>query len=282
MSSKFFVLFGGLAACLLSVASAARADTIQAFGLTNTSLGNATLTQSGTGIVVGNLGSAGQDGVAIGLSGVQNPSQNSFSMNVSLDPPLGTGASNGSYIQSTVMGTLDGLSNQVISSITTTKMAGGIAQVTADFPGLAVGTPLTTDYYSGGADGALVYSETSAAPLLTFTMGNSPEVNSIGADSVYGSWVSAAVDALSPSSISTANGTYLPASDGIDFVDILAPANAQPQYTSMNLMAGGGNISSFTITGEVVTVPEPATLTLLGSALLGLGVVYLRRRKAKR
>ena len=30
-----------------------------------------------------------------------------------------------------------------------------------------------------------------------------------------------------------------------------------------------------------LAVPEPATLTLLGSALLGLGVVYLRRRRAR-
>ena len=31
----------------------------------------------------------------------------------------------------------------------------------------------------------------------------------------------------------------------------------------------------------LTVVPEPATLTLLGSALLGLGFFYLRRRKAR-
>ena len=35
------------------------------------------------------------------------------------------------------------------------------------------------------------------------------------------------------------------------------------------------------VIATATTVPEPATLTLLASALLGLGVVYLRRRRAK-
>ena len=57
---------------------------------------------------------------------------------------------------------------------------------------------------------------------------------------------------------------------------------------SGNLASNSGMVGGYPATLAVsnndlvlTVVPEPSTLTLLGSALLGIGVVYLRRRKAK-
>ena len=44
---------------------------------------------------------------------------------------------------------------------------------------------------------------------------------------------------------------------------------------------GSNPFSLYVLSSPITVVPEPATLTLLGSALLGLGVVCLRRRRAK-
>jgi formylglycine-generating enzyme required for sulfatase activity len=52
------------------------------------------------------------------------------------------------------------------------------------------------------------------------------------------------------------------------------------QFTPASDNPGGAFAVGFRVASSVA-VPEPATITLLGSALLGLGVVYLRRRRAK-
>ncbi len=72
----------------------------------------------------------------------------------------------------------------------------------------------------------------------------------------------------------------MPASDNIDFVDILAPSNlALGPYASVSLTTGG--IPSFTITGEAVATPEPSTLALLAAGAIGLiGYAWRRRRPA--
>ena len=54
-----------LVASLVCVASTAWAVSLTAFGQSHTPLGNATLNMVGSNLVVGNLGSSGNDGVAI-------------------------------------------------------------------------------------------------------------------------------------------------------------------------------------------------------------------------
>ena len=59
----------------------------------------------------------------------------------------------------------------------------------------------------------------------------------------------------------------------------MAADPGQPQ--DYGFAFAGPNGSYTPVLNIEYTAPEPATLTLLGSALLGLGVVYLRRRGAK-
>ncbi len=300
MLSKRIVLFGGLAACLWCAAAAAQTTPVNAFGFTYSPLGQATLdASSGTGVVVGNLGSSGQDGVSItapsggGTSGGQplfGPPAYGLDTYIA---PLATSPS-GAFIQMQTYGSLGGGSVQLLSTETATQLTGGTTQLALDLSPGWNGQPCTFNFYSGGPNGTLVYSETQSSPTtdanvyywynVAFGVTGYADVTPPGNldTSIQSSgwdWWSGPGTQLDVF-IKTPGGTVLPDTDHIDFMDFLVPKTGATQYTSETWTAGGG-IGSFEITGEQV-VPEPSTVTLLGAGAVALlGYTWRRRRRAK-
>ena len=278
------LLASGLLAYLWS--STLSAQTVNDFGFAYTPLGQATVTVSSTtgNVDVGNLGSSGQDGVSIDLSGVQNPTQQFFGLDTAYT--LGGTPITGSSITSTVTGWYGGQSQsqpaETLSSLTTTLLADGDTQISATFPPLS-GQPVTINYYTGGPGGTLVYSEnggTGGAAITvrkaggyqdtSYTDLNYPNVDNPNV------WTTGS-DFSSAVGVTTAGGTEL---EGIDFIDFGASNSLVPtQYSADEMTVGGGGINSLQITGEAVTVPEPSTITLLlASAACLLGFAWRRRK----
>ena len=110
-------------------------------GLTNTSLGNATLSVSSNQLTVGNLGSNGQDGVEIefptNLSG--------WGVNwLALDPSNALPV--GAYLQEQIIGAFGSVSNGLLATLTTTKAGTSNYVMTADYTPIGLSNLLLQAY----------------------------------------------------------------------------------------------------------------------------------------
>jgi hypothetical protein len=113
-------------------------------GLTNTSLGNAAATAKTNKIVVSNLGSSGQDGLAIQLpDGPGGVIVHYEPVDASNSLPVGA------YLQEQVVGTSGGITNGVLGTVTSTKAATGSYILTADFSPIGAQTCTVQAYLRG-------------------------------------------------------------------------------------------------------------------------------------
>jgi hypothetical protein len=113
-------------------------------GLTNTSLGNASLAVSGRQLVVSNLGSSGQDGVSVSLP--------SNLVGVQLSCPPSDGTNNlavGAYFQSQVVGMASGIANGVLGTVTVTKTGSTNYSIAADYSPIGASTYTLQAYLNG-------------------------------------------------------------------------------------------------------------------------------------
>ncbi len=108
------------ASVLLNTSSGSR---VQAFGYTNTPLGNAVLNYSNGVLHVTNLGSSGQDGVSIDVTG-RVPSDGTLFGFMSSAFDSTQNAPPGSFVHEEAMGVLDGRPNQLVSRTSLTSLAG--------------------------------------------------------------------------------------------------------------------------------------------------------------
>jgi hypothetical protein len=171
----------------------------------------------------------------------------------------------GSFMQWSTIGSINGGANQTLNTLRDTELSPTDDELTTNFAPVANGEPLTINYYTGGIGGTLVYTEqyNGASPTLEFS--SLLATRKAGHD--------AGSDNGGNAAVVTAAGITLPASDDIDYVDIVPMTAGTVSYSTIDLTAGGG-ITSFTLDGELVAVPEPAA-----AMLLGVGALAFRRRR---
>jgi hypothetical protein len=150
----------------ITINSATAAQSLVYQGLTNTSLGHASITAVGSSEVISNLGSSGQDGVSFALASNYSAFGTQW---LPIDPSNSLPV--GAYVQALILGTGNGVTNGVLGTITVRKAGANDYLVSADFSADGVSN-YTAQAYSSGAlvaqatnlDGSSL-AEISAMPL---------------------------------------------------------------------------------------------------------------------
>ena len=126
-------------------------------------------------------------------------------------------------------GSLGGGANQLLDSAVLTVVNSATSQVTMDLSPMWNGNPTMLNFYSGGIDGTLVYSETEAGPTINFNLPTQvlsdtwtwSQDGDLPGDTIDQKW-----KPPQSGSITTPGGTVLPGSDAIDLIDFGATSAA--------------------------------------------------------
>jgi hypothetical protein len=162
-------------------------------GLTNTSLGHATLAVAGSQLIVSNLGSSGQDGVSLALpSNLTALDLHWLPLDLSNTLPIG------SYVQGQTIGTAYGITNGVLGTATMTKVGTTSYLVSADFSAVGASNYTVQAYLNGVLAGQATNLQGSSLALadldcisvdtagytMTFGWGTNPATLYLGSATV--------------------------------------------------------------------------------------------------
>lgn len=209
-------------------------------------------------LLVSNIGATGNDGVRLLLP---NGSPNEGGLDIGISSGLGTSETpNAAFLQMTPLGTINGITGQLINSLTAMTISGGGVEAVVDMSPIS-STSLTAFYYNNGA---LVLTQTGIPDRYIIPMMDRPndwgKIDQMGEDFTWFTPVPVPI---------FGGGTVL--ADEVLFEPVGSPVTFSG-YSAIDFT--GSQVDQFL----VGTVPEPSTIWLL---CLGLGGLALAKWRIK-